>query len=701
MSLLDFRALFYPNSIAIIGASTKEKSVGNDVVKNLVAQGYQGKIYPVNPKAETIYNLPMFADIEDVPGEIDLVVVAIPAAFVPKALQKAKKKGAKGAIVISAGFKEVGNSELENLLATVCTENEIALIGPNCLGVINPEISMNASFAGIMPRTGNVAFISQSGALCTSILDYARSFNLGFSKFMSIGNKTLIDESTLLEYFASDPKTKVIAMYAEELHDAPRFIEVCKKVTQGENPKPIFILKSGRTSAGAAAIASHTGSLSGGDAAYEALFAQSGVIRVNTIREMIEFLLIFSQNELQDVKNVAVVTNAGGPGVIATDEIVRSGLTLANLSDHTKDKLKSFLPPAASVKNPVDILGDAKADRYQQTLRVLCDDEHSDAALVMLTPQSMTQPIETAQALVEFKKGCHKPVVASFMGQQTVQEAISVLEENSISTTAFPELAARGLGALHRFSSWSRQKSQTPFTPFECQQGKAKNILDSALASNKKHLPEAEALQVLESYGFPTLKRMELRNPKDVNKAQTYFQSEVALKIISPDIVHKSDAEGVSLFVSPSDIETKYVELLERVHTNVPTAKLEGVLAVEMAPKDGIEMILGCNTIPGLGKMLLVGLGGIYVEVFADVSCGYAPISQDYAKKMVEKLHSFAILQGVRGQSGYDISGIYDVIGRLSQLVTDNPQIQELDINPLLVLPNGQGVRVLDARILL
>lgn len=695
---MNFNALFYPESIAIIGASTKLKSVGNDVVKNLTQQGYGGKLYLVNPKASELYGQTVYPDIAAIPGNVDLAIIAIPAAFVPESIEQLAAKQTKAAIVISAGFKETGNHELEDKLAKACNDHNITLIGPNCLGVINADHHMNASFAGIMPAVGNVAFLSQSGALCATVLDYAREFKVGFSKFMSIGNKAVVDEATLLEYFAADPQTKVIAMYAEQLDNAPRFIAAAKKVTQGSNPKPIIILKSGRTSAGAKAIASHTGSLSGGDAAYEALFAQSGVIRANTIRELIEFVTVFSQNEYKPVNNVTIITNAGGPGVLATDAAVNANLNLSEPSESIKESLKAFLPPAASFKNPIDVLGDAPASRYQQTLNVLATDSQTDAVMLILTPQSMTEPDETAAAVIEFRKKCDKPLVASFMGAQTVAKAVQTLSDAGISTTTFPEIAAKGLGNLSRFEKWSKLPAETAISPIAVDRAKVDSLLQ--LPPGQNHLPEDQALQVLEAYGFPTLKRQEVRSAEAAATAASSFTSTVALKIISPDILHKSDAGGVMLNVEPTNIPTAYQQLLDRVHTNVPTAKLEGVLCVEMAPKDGIEMIVGANQ-NSLGTLLMVGLGGVYVEVFKDVNLGYAPLTNEYAKQMVMTLKSHPILQGVRGHGGYDTKALIDTLGRLSQLVTDYPQIKEIDVNPILILPDGQGARVLDTRIML
>jgi acetyl coenzyme A synthetase (ADP forming)-like protein len=697
---MKYQALFYPESIAVIGASRTPQSVGNDLIKNLVEQGYQGKIYPVNPKADEILGQKVYHTVAEIPEKIELALIAVPAKFVPQVLREAADKGAQGAIIISAGFKEVGNVELENEVAQICEEHGIALIGPNCLGVINPEIKMNASFASIMPSAGSIAFVSQSGALCSSVLDYAKEYNLGFSKFLSIGNKAIIDEVALLEYFAADPQTKVIAMYVEQLENANRFIEVARQVTQGENAKPILILKSGRTSAGAAAIASHTGSLAGGDAAYQALFAQSGVIRPNTIRELFEFIRIFAHNEIKPVNNVAIVTNAGGPGVIATDETLSSGLALSKLQPEIQDRLKGILPPAASVKNPVDILGDAKADRYKEALDILAEDDGINSLMVLLTPQTMTEPLQTAQAMIEFKKYCDKPLVVSFMGKETVNEPRTVMERGGVSTTSFPEVGVRGLAAFGRFTRHHFSTDRTPFSFDSIDKSGAAAIIEEAMRNHVNNLPEVKAWEIFEKYGLPTLKRQEIRTGEAARTAAETFKSVVALKIISPDIIHKSDAGGVMLNIEPAEIPNQYQVLLDRVQKNVPTAHLEGVLAVEMAPKGGLEFIVGANEVPGLGKMVMVGLGGIYVEVFKDTAFGYAPLWQEFARNMVESLKTFPILQGTRGHHGYDVEALIEVIGRISQLVTDQPHITELDINPILVLPKGQGVKVLDARIL-
>ncbi|KUK79153.1 MAG: Acetyl-CoA synthetase (ADP-forming), alpha and beta subunit fusion, partial [Microgenomates bacterium 39_7] len=479
---MDLQSLFYPKTIAIIGASSREKTVGNDVVKNLVNQGYEGKIIPINPKIEELYGLRVTADIKEVEEEIDLVVVAIPAKFVAENLREAAKKGTKAAVVISAGFKETGNTDLEDELRQVCQENGMALVGPNCLGAINPEIKMNASFGQLMPKLGHVAFISQSGALCTAVLDYAQELGVGFSKFISIGNKADVDEIKLIKYLAEDDQTKVILIYAEELANAREFIDTLCEINRGDNPKPVVILKSGRTEAGAGAIASHTGSLAGGDAAYNALFKQAGMIRASSIKELFDLAQVFARNPLEKATNLAIITNAGGPGVLTTDEATGNGLKMAKLSDNTKVKLDEFLPAAASSHNPVDVLGDAQADRYKYALEVIAQDENVDSIQLIMTPQSMTEVEETAKAAIETKQKTNKPVVVSMMGAATVKPGVDLLNKEGVATTSFPEPGAKSLAQLDKFVAWHKQANQPSLSFNDVDKQKVSDIFAKAEA---------------------------------------------------------------------------------------------------------------------------------------------------------------------------------------------------------------------------
>lgn len=698
---MSLQFLFYPRSIAIIGASSREKTVGNDVVKNLVKQGYQGKILPINPKIEELYGVKVYPDLNSIKDEIDLAVVAIPAKFVPENLEQAAKKGAKAAIVISAGFKEVGNIELEEQLKEVCLRNNISLVGPNCLGSINPEIKMNASFGQLMPELGSVAFMSQSGALCTAVLDYAQELGVGFSKFISIGNKADVNEIKLIKYLAKDDQTKVILIYAEELTNAPEFIEVMKEINRGKNPKPVIILKSGRTEAGAGAIASHTGSLAGGDAAYNALFKQAGIIRATSIKELFDLAQIFSLNPLKKAKNLAIITNAGGPGVLTTDEATDNGLEMAELSEDTTKKLKEYLPPAASSHNPVDVLGDAMADRYKFALEVVAADKNVDSIQVIMTPQSMTEVEETARVIIEARKNVNKPMVVSMMGTTTVKPGVDFLREKKVATASFPEPGAKSLAQLDKFVTWHNSPQDKLMNFSDVDKKKVEKIFQEARKKGQTSFPEAEAMEIIKAYNFPVLQSEIAKSADQALIIAKKFGSKLAMKIVSPDILHKSDVGGVMLNITSNDIEEKYEQMIKTVSKNKPEAKLEGVLLMEMAPDNGTEVILGVNRAPGLGTMIMFGLGGIYVEVLKDVNFAYAPLTKTDALDMIQTLKTSDLFKGVRGEKAKDIEKLSECIGRLSQLVTDFPEIVELDINPLLALPEGEGARVLDVRVVI
>ena len=698
---MSFQALFYPKNIAIIGASRSVKTVGNDVVKNLVTQGFEGGIYPINPNADILYGKKVYAKVTDVPEEIDLAIVVVPAAGAADVIKQAASKGARAAIVISAGFKEIGNQELETNLAQVCEELSVTLVGPNCLGVINPEMKMNASFAATMPVAGNVAFVSQSGALCTAVLDYAQELGIGFSKFVSIGNKADINELKMIKYLAEDPDTKVIVLYVEQLSEANKIIEVIRTATQGEAPKPVIMIKAGRTAEGASAVASHTGSLSGGDAAYTALFAQSGVIRAKSISDLFEFAKIFSKNPLSKVERVAIVTNAGGPGVLTTDEVIDSGLKLAQLAPETIEGLKAFLPPAASVKNPIDVLGDAIAERYEKALSLVERDPNVDGLIVVLTPQSMTEITKTAHSIINLRHNSTKPITVSFMGHELVNHANKLMKEAGVVTCLFPEQAARAMAVFGHFYAWSQLPKSEVIQYPNVDKLRVSKILAEAKATGKTHLPETQALEILESYQFPLLKSGMAKTATAAVEFISANPGKYAMKIMSPEIIHKTDVGGVKLNVSLDSVALDFDQMIKDVLSHRPDANIDGVLLMEMAPKTGVELILGVSQLPGLGTMIMFGMGGIFVEVLKDVAFAFAPLTKADAERLVLSLRASDLFKGVRGKAPLDAAMIVECMTRLSQLVTDFPEIAELDINPLLALPVGEGTKVLDARILL
>lgn len=696
---MNLNKIFYPKSIAIIGASTREGTVGNDIVKNLVNQKFAGKIYPINPKTDTLYNLVCYPSVSQIDDEIDLAIVVVPAIIVPEMMQEIANKNIKGVIIISAGFKEMGRIDLENKVKEICFKNDITLIGPNCLGVINPEIKMNSSFAMSMPNTGNLAFLSQSGALCTAVLDCAQSLGIGFSKFISVGNKACVDEVDFLKYFSEDKNTKVIAIYAEQLTRAQELIESVLKLAK-EKQKPIILVKAGKTNDGANASASHTGALGGSDAAYEALFKQSGIIRAESVSELFDFIQVFTNNPLPQGNRVAIVTNAGGPGVLATDEAILNNLVLAKLSEKTKNNLKQNLPEAANVNNPIDVLGDARADRYRVAMETVIKDEKVDSVVVILTPQSTTEIEATAQMLIETKKQNNKPIVTCFMGETTMVKAVAMMRTNGISVISFPEQAIKSLAALTKFSEITRENEIEQFEKIDVDTQKVIEIFNEARSQNITKFPEAQALKILEAYKFPLLKRKVATNVNEAIEIAKDLGTNLAMKIVSQDILHKSDIGGVILDIKTEEAGIKFTEMVEKIKTKLPNAKIEGVLLMEMAPKNGVELILGAKKDPALGQTIMVGLGGIYVEVFKDITFGIVPINKTDAKKMIDSIKVKKIFEGIRGGVALDVEILIETLGRLSKLLSDFPEIEELDINPLLILPQGQGVKALDARIL-
>lgn len=697
---MDLQHLFEPRSIAVIGASTKPGNVGNDIVKNLTAS-FAGEVYPVNPKATELYGRKCYPTIADIEGGVDVAVIVVPALSVGQVAREAVKKGVKGIVVISAGFKETGRKDLEEEILGICRDADIPLIGPNCLGVINAHNRMNASFAPILPEPGRVAFLSQSGALCSSVLDLARSLGIGFSKFVSMGNRALADEADMLDFLADDPQTDVVAMYAEELRRPQELMRVVRKMATLAKPKPVVILKAGVTTAGASAASSHTGSLAGSDAAYDALFEQSGMIRVRSVSDLFDTLQIFLSNGLPAGNRLSIITNAGGPGVLCADEAIMSGLEIAKISEETQAALRAFLPAAASVKNPIDILGDARSDRYAQALEVVSKEEGSDMSVVVLTPQSMTDVAGVARAVADFKAKCDKPLAVSFMGGQSVRDALDFFHKEGVGENVFPQQAVRSLAALYRFSLMIRPTSDGPSPIKQGDAQMAGELLDACSQRGESAIPEVRALAILEAYGFQVAKSAVCADLRSAQQFLDVNEGAYAMKIVSPDILHKSDVGGVELHVTRQTVGQQYERMMRSIAEKAPQAKVEGVLLAPMAPKEGVEVILGSTRDPHLGTLLMVGLGGIYVEIFKDVSFGLVPVTREDSYRMVRNLKSHKILEGARGGSRADIEALEETILRLSQFLVDFPHIKELDMNPLLVLPEGKGVLVLDARIIL
>ncbi len=698
-------AVFNPTSIAVVGASTRPGTVGNDLFPNLLAADFQGVVYPVNPKAKSVQGIRTYASLRDVPDAVDLAVVIVPPTAAMEVVDQAVEKGVKGLVVISAGFKEVGGKgvELEDALRAKVQKAGIPLIGPNCLGIINtaPTVRMNAAFGRKMPAAGNLAFLSQSGALCTSVLDYAEERQMGFSKFVSFGNKADVNEIDLLAYLAEDKETKVIAMYLEDITNGRKFIETAAKIFW-ETGKPMLCLKSGRSPEGAKAVSSHTGSLAGTDSVYDALLIQSGVQRVDTIAELFDYAACYTTQPMPKGRRVAIITNAGGPGIMATDSAVRNGLKLAEFSQQTQVALKGALPAAAALRNPVDVIGDAKSDRYECAVRTVMCDPGVDMGVVILTPQSMTDIEEIAMVVPRATEKVGKPVVCSFMGARDVAQGAEILRKAGYPNYPFPEDAVRALTAMASLVElWEvPEREMAVFNDIDAR--KARSLVNDFLGnSNERYLGQADSQKILECYHLPLLQNEVVKSAEEAAKVVEKMGKPVAMKIVSPDVVHKWDVGGVVLKVSGGDQASKaYSQILENVKANVPNAKIVGVLVEEMARK-GVEVILGANRDPRFGPLIMFGLGGTFVEVLKDVSFRLAPMWKSSAQRMIRQIKSFKILTGVRGNPPCDIVSIENTILRLSAMVCDLPEISELDINPLIVHAEGEGCSVADSRIML
>ncbi|MEW6593845.1 MAG: acetate--CoA ligase alpha subunit [Thermodesulfobacteriota bacterium] len=703
VSAQGLAAIFTPASVAVVGASNRAGSVGRAVFKNILESDYSGIIYPVNPKAKSICGVRAYSGLSGIPDQVDLAVLIVPAAQTPAVAREAAAKGVRALIVISAGFRETGpaGAAIEQELVAVCLENDMRLVGPNCLGIINtdPQRGLNASFARQKARPGNIAFISQSGALCTAVLDFAAKKNIGFSKFISVGNKADIGELALIRYLHDDPQTRVIMLYVEELRHGAEFIETVREITGGDNPTPILAIKAGRTAEGAAAVSSHTGSLAGSEAVYNALFEQSGVFRAQSIEELFDYAVAFANQPLPRANRMAIITNAGGPGIIATDVTIHSGLRLAKLGEATTDVLRSHLPATANIHNPVDVIGDARSDRYQAALEAVLNDENVDGVIFILTPQSMTEIEETAAIIPALAHRSGKPVVASFMGLMDVSRGIEILEQHRIPHYHFPEAAARAMSALYQYSCWLHRQHLKELD-LAVDRIAAAKVIRRALQAGTRYLGEVEGNEILAAYGFPMLPARLAASP-DQAAAAVAELGPCAMKIVSPQIVHKSDVGGVRVGISTPDAARRaYEEIVASARQHQPDADVRGVFMQRMAAR-GVEVILGIKRYPAFGPLLMFGLGGIFVEIFKDVSFRLAPIRHNGARHMVRSIKAYPMLNGARGAAVADQEELERCLLRLSMLACDHPEIVELDINPLMVHEQGKGCSVADCRILL
>jgi acetyltransferase len=694
-----FEAFFRPRQVAVIGASSQPGKVGYDVFYNLVKRGYGGQVFPVNPNADAILDTPVVKQIGQLPRGLDLAVVAVKARLVPQAVRELAAIGTQAVVVVSAGFKEVGGQgrELENELKQVVRQSPgLRLIGPNCIGIMDTTSNLNASFAGTMPRPGRLGFFSQSGAMGLAILDWSLDNNIGFSKFISLGNKVDVTEVEILEMMAADPETKVILGYLEAVEDGRRFMAVAREVTR---VKPVVLVKSGVTSAGARAASSHTGALAGADAAYDAAFRQCGVLRVHTMRQLFGLATALAHQALPSGPGLAILTNSGGPGIICADAAEGHGLHLAVLRPEVADELRGFLPAIASVYNPVDITGGAPAELYRRSLEAIQDDPGVNATVVIMTPTATLKAEDVARELAQVPIR-DKPVFTAMMGSHSVHQGRDLCMKHGLPTYEFPEDAVTALAGMLEYRRWRAQKPRDPeLTPGD--KDKVAAIIAAARRQGRRNLGETEARECFAAYGVPVARSLPAATSEEAVAAARELGLPVVMKIDSPAISHKSDVGGVAVgLASQGAVAEAFHEMTSRIRRVQPDAWVRGVLVQEMV-RGGRETIVGLSRDPQFGPLLMFGLGGIYVEVLKDVSFRVAPIARVEAEEMIRGIRSFALLRGVRGEAPADLAALAGVLVAISSLAHDFPDLAEADINPLLVLPRGQGAMAVDARIAL
>lgn len=697
-------ALFNPKSIAIVGASRDEESISFGILKNLLLGNFKGRLYPVNPKADSILGLKSYKSLLDIEEEVQLALIAVPRQAVPEILDDCGEKNIKAAVIITAGFKEIGEKGrgLEEKIIRIAQSHGITFLGPNCLGIINsaPEVQMNATFARRKAGRGNVSFLSQSGAVGVYGLEYAAENGIGFSKFVSLGNKAMLNENHMLELLAHDSATKVILAYLENLSAPRAFIDAASRITRGEKAKPILAIKSGRSESGKRAVASHTGALSQRDDVLSFLFRQGGVIRVGSIEELFSQALCLSEQPLPAGNRLAILTNAGGPAIIAADEAERLGAKIPELSDGLKKKLMEGLPETVSVRNPVDLVGDAGAGRYEHALKTILESGEADALLVICTPQMMTDMEEIATLVTGFadtarEKGITLMTSFASFEEVVMEKAERILRAKKIPNYPFVENAVKACATAIRFTELSRRTAgETP--TFEVDRKTAEDELRNA---GDSFLKGPESYRILESYGFRTARHRFAVTKEEALKAGREIGYPLAASVVSPDIIHKSDTGGVVLHIDDdAELSRAYGRIFSEVGRNAPQAHIEGIFIQEMV-SEGAELILGAQYNEQLGHLLMFGLGGKYVEILKDVSFRLAPITRQDAEEMIKEVKAYEMLKGFRDIPAADLDALIEGLLRLSQLVTDFPEIREIDLNP--VFARKDGAVVVDARILL
>ncbi|GAB6187121.1 bifunctional acetate--CoA ligase family protein/GNAT family N-acetyltransferase [Thermopirellula anaerolimosa] len=703
MSIENLNKIFHPQRVAVIGASDTPTSVGYTVLRNLVGSGFPGVVYPVNSKRESVQGIHAYKDVQSLPHAPDLAVICTPGRTVPGLIRDLGEVGTRGIVVISAGFREIGD-EGRKLEAQILQEQAkfpgMRIVGPNCLGIIVPGLSLNASFAAETPPKGHIGFISQSGALCTSVLDWAIDQGIGFSYFVSVGNMLDVTIADLIDYFGSQTETQSIILYIESITEAREFMSAARAFARS---KPIVAYKAGRFAESAAAAASHTGAMAGVDAVYEAAFQRAGIERIFQIEDMFDCAELLARQQPPKGDRLAIVTNAGGPGVMTTDALIARDGHLASLSEESLQKLNEFLPPFWSHNNPVDVLGDAPPERYAKALDVVLSDPGVDAVLVILTPQAMTDSTATARAVGEIAKKHKKPVLAAWMGGHTVAEGMQVLNDCGVPSYTTPEKAVR---AFMHLVSYARNLTLLHETPrdipvsFSFDRQRLRGVFESLLTEGAEILTESVSKAFLEAYGIPVSKPFLARNAEQAVEIAKRVGFPVVMKIHSPQITHKTDVGGVKLnLASESAVREAFEQMTQRAAERRPDAHIIGCTVQKMVSyPNSFELIIGTKRDPVFGSVILVGMGGVAAEVFQDRALALPPLNETLARRALESLKSWPLLRGYRGRPGVNIDKLIEVLMRFSYLVADYPEIQELDVNPLLVTP--EEVIALDARVI-
>lgn len=694
----ELRNFFYPSNVAIIGASSNPTKLSHGILRNLCSYGYRGRVYPVNPGSNEILGKKCYTDIITVPDPVDLAIVILPSQNIPRVLTDCGKQGIKAVIIISGGFREVGPDglKLEQECLRIAQENGIRLIGPNCVGTMNTVNGLNTTFIQGMPERGGIGFLSQSGAVGGGVVDHILHKGVGFSHFVSLGNEADVSETDIIEFMEQDNETSVIAAYVESIQNGQRFLHVCNRVVRH---KPIVLLKAGRTESGAKAVASHTGSLAGSREAYSAAFRQAGIIEVDSVEELLNVSLVLDQCPPPEGNRAVIITNAGGPAALASDKLDENGVMLSNLEKSTQDELRKQLTPAAQVANPVDMLGGADWQEYATALRAVLADVNVDVVLPILVPQALVDPARVATSIVEESKKTKKPVIACFMGYESIGAAYEILRNNKIPMMDYPEKLGKIIGSLYKYHKVIKDKPEIKAKEMKgINQDEVLKIFASH--NTQKIFGEYETRPVLHAYGIPIIRGEFAEDEKHAFKIGENIGFPIALKVVSEEILHKSDFRGIALNIQNKyDLQRQWQTLLHQIKKVKVDTHIKGFMVEKMAKK-GQEVILGVKRDPNFGPIMMFGLGGIFVELFKDVSFRIAPLSEKDGLEMIYETRTGSLLTGFRGREEEDVNAIVDCLLRLSQLVIDFPQIQEVEINPLMVYKKNEGVAALDCRMI-